>query len=523
MIAYFVELLGGIVRRISLLFIDIVLVALATLVASALRHDLTLSPDRLSVLLPYLLLTMVVAAVVLPAFGTGRSVWRLTTLKDYLRLAVATAFIVTGAVALGFAFNRLDGIARSLPVLQGLVMLFAMVGVRVLLRLRHAARQRPAPLQSPQDGAPARTVLVVGVSRLTEAYLLSIREFADDRVRVAGLLGRRESDIGRIVLEHPVLGTPDKLTSVLQDLELHGVTVDCIVVATRFSRLSPEARQALLDVEQAGHIPVEFLAEHMGLEEHLASKADGSASPRSSSSAFAIDDATLEALAARPYWRIKRIIDLAVALAGLIVLAPVMAVVALLVALDLGLPVVFPQQRPGLGGRPFRVYKFRTMGPSHDADGRRIADTKRLSAIGRFLRRTRLDELPQLFHVLMGDMSFIGPRPLLPADQSPTYATRLLVRPGITGWAQVVGGRAIPALDKAALDVWYVQNASLWLDLEILIRTIPLLILGERVSRPAIERAWRDLKLGGICRIDPAQAQAAALSWPPIDKQSRAA
>ncbi len=509
-------------RRLALLFIDLTLVAVATLLASALRHDFSVSADRLSSLLPYLLLTLGLAAIILPAFGTGRSVWRLTTLRDYLRLAVATAIIVAGGVALGFAFNRLDGIARSLPVLQGLVMLFAMVGVRVLLRLRHAARQRPAPLRSPQPST-RKTVLVVGLSRLTEAYLLSIREFAGDRIQVAGLLGRRESDIGRIVLEHPVLGTPENLVAVLRDLELHGVTVDSIVVATRFSRLSPEARQVLLDVEQAGHIPVEFLAEHMGLEEHLPSEADAPAAAKSSNAAFTIGNAELRSLAARPYWRIKRIIDFTVSLAGLIVCAPIMAVVAFLVALDVGLPVVFPQQRPGLGGRPFRLYKFRTMGPSHDAEGRRIPDGERLSAIGRFLRRTRLDELPQIYHVLTGDMSLIGPRPLLPADQSPSYATRLLVRPGITGWAQVMGGRDIPALDKAALDVWYVQSASLRLDLEILLRTIPLLLFGERVSRAAIERAWRELRLEGICRIDPAQARTVAVSWPPADKRSHAA
>src|SRR5690606_14671480 len=145
------------------------------------------------------------------------------------------------------------------PVLQGLVMLFALVGMRVLLRLRHAARQKPAPLSTPRLDSPAKTVLIIGLSRLTEAYLLSINEFAKDHIRVAGLLGRREGDIGRIVLEHPVLGTPEQLAAVLQDLELHGVSVDSIVVATRFSKLSPAARQALLDIEHTAQIPVEYL------------------------------------------------------------------------------------------------------------------------------------------------------------------------------------------------------------------------------------------------------------------------
>ncbi|MCL4768124.1 MAG: sugar transferase [Hyphomicrobiaceae bacterium] len=512
-------------RRFWLLLLDLSLVASATVLAAALRHDFHLPAERIAALIPYLLLTLGAAAVVLPAFGTGRSVWRLTTLRDYLRLTAATALVVAGGVALGFAFNRLDGIARSVPVLQALVMLFALVGVRVLLRLRHAARQRPLPLNLPEAaGSPARTVLVVGLSRLTEAYLLSIHEFSRHRVRVAGLLGSREGDIGRIVLEHPVLGTPENVGSVLQELELHGVSVDSIVVATRFSRLSPQARQALLDIEQSAHIPIEFLAEHMGLDEHLRQPGEAAATePPPARTAFAIGAAELGALAARPYWRVKRAIDFLAALAGLIALAPVMGLVALLVAFDVGRPVAFPQQRPGLGGRPFRLCKFRTMGASHDAGGRRIPDAERLSAIGRLLRRTRLDELPQLWYVLTGDMSFIGPRPLLPVDQSPAYAMRLLVRPGVTGWAQVMGGRDISALDKAALDVWYVHNASLRLDFEILMRTVPLMLFGERISRPAIERAWRDLVLEGICRIDPAQATAAAASWPPAGNRSQAA
>lgn len=506
-------------RRFLLTAIDLLLVAVSTALASVLRHDFSMSEDRFTALLPYLLLTLAVAAIVLPAFGTGRSVWRLTTLRDYVHLSIATVLIVMGGVVLGFSFNRLDGIPRSVPVLQGLVMLFAMVGVRVLLRLRHAARQRPQPLRPLQSDTQARTVLIVGLSRLTEAYLHSIKEFGGGHVRVAGLLGRREADIGRIVLEQPVLGLPEQLAKVLQKLELHGVAIDAIVVATRFSKLSADARQALLDTEQAGQIPVVYLAETMGFEAHLPPASEKAGGASLSNRAFAIDELQLAALAARPYWRVKRTLDVMVSLAGLIVLAPVLVLVALLVALDVGLPVVFAQQRPGLGGWPFRLIKFRTMGASHDADGRRLTDAERLSAIGRFLRRTRLDELPQLYHVLTGDMSFIGPRPLLPVDQSPDYALRLLVRPGITGWAQVIGGRDIAPLDKAALDVWYVQNASLRLDVEILLRTVPLLLFGERISRAAIETAWRDLTAGGICRIDPGEAMA----WRTAGREGRAA
>jgi lipopolysaccharide/colanic/teichoic acid biosynthesis glycosyltransferase len=173
--------------------------------------------------------------------------------------------------------------------------------------------------------------------------------------------------------------------------------------------------------------------------------------------------------------------------------------VAALVAIDVGLPVAFWQQRPGLGGRPFRLYKLRTMAAPHDALGRRVPDGERISGVGRLLRRMRLDELPQLLSILMGDMSFVGPRPLLPVDQPAEYSARLLVRPGLTGWAQVRGGREISAADKAALDVWYVQKASLVLDIKIVLATVPMLFFGERANPAAIRRAWRDLCEAGIC------------------------
>jgi lipopolysaccharide/colanic/teichoic acid biosynthesis glycosyltransferase len=123
-----------------------------------------------------------------------------------------------------------------------------------------------------------------------------------------------------------------------------------------------------------------------------------------------------------------------------------------------------------------------------------LLDHERLSPVGELLRRTRLDELPQLFNILRGDMSFIGPRPLLPRDQDVSHRARLLVRPGLTGWAQVVGGRAISANDKAALDVWYVKHASLWLDFKVVLKTIPIVLFGETISRHQIESAWSDLR-----------------------------
>jgi lipopolysaccharide/colanic/teichoic acid biosynthesis glycosyltransferase len=149
-----------------------------------------------------------------------------------------------------------------------------------------------------------------------------------------------------------------------------------------------------------------------------------------------------------------------------------MACISALVLLEIGSPVLFWQQRVGALGRNFLVYKFRTLRAPFDRRGRPLREDERLSTVGRLLRATHLDELPQLLNVLVGDMSLVGPRPLLPIDQPADPTVRLTVRPGMTGWAQIHGGKNISIAEKAALDEWYVRNLSLGLDLHIVIATV---------------------------------------------------
>ncbi|MEB3220453.1 MAG: sugar transferase [Candidatus Sericytochromatia bacterium] len=185
------------------------------------------------------------------------------------------------------------------------------------------------------------------------------------------------------------------------------------------------------------------------------------------------------------YEAAKRALDLAVAGAALLLLWPVMLAVALGVAARLGRPVVFRQVRPGLRGRPFEVLKFRSMSDARGPDGALLPDAERLGGFGAFLRRTSLDELPQLFNVLRGDLSLVGPRPLL-VDYLPLYtpeqARRHEVKPGITGWAQVNGRNAITWERRFELDLWYVTHRSWWLDLRILALTAWKVLRREGVS-----------------------------------------
>ncbi|MEG3971435.1 MULTISPECIES: sugar transferase [unclassified Microcoleus] len=183
---------------------------------------------------------------------------------------------------------------------------------------------------------------------------------------------------------------------------------------------------------------------------------------------------------------VKFVLDRLVAAIALLVFSPAILIVAIAIYLRMGSPIVFTQPRPGKNGEVFRFYKFRTMTSDCDADGNLLSDEKRLTAIGQFLRKTSLDELPQLWNVLKGDMSFVGPRPLMVEyleRYSPEQARRHDVMPGITGWAQINGRNTISWEQKFKLDVWYVDNWSLWLDLKILFLTVWKVVKKEGISQ----------------------------------------
>lgn len=182
---------------------------------------------------------------------------------------------------------------------------------------------------------------------------------------------------------------------------------------------------------------------------------------------------------------LKRLLDIVIASSALVLLSPVYALVAYKVRKNLGSPVLFRQLRPGLHGKPFEMVKFRTMKDALDAEGNPLPDSERLTPFGKMLRATSLDEMPELWNVIRGDMSIVGPRPLL-MEYLPLYneqqAKRHNVRPGITGYAQVNGRNAISWEKKFELDTWYVENQSLWLDFKIMLKTIKKVIAKDDIS-----------------------------------------
>jgi lipopolysaccharide/colanic/teichoic acid biosynthesis glycosyltransferase len=197
----------------------------------------------------------------------------------------------------------------------------------------------------------------------------------------------------------------------------------------------------------------------------------------------------------------KRWLDLLLIIPALILLTPVLLLLALLVRLTLGSPVLFCQRRPGLHGQPFTIYKFRSMTNACDADGNLLPDAERLPPFGQFLRSTSLDELPELLNVWRGEMSLVGPRPLLMCyldRYNPEQRRRHEVKPGLTGWAQINGRNALAWEEKFALDVWYVDHLSWWLDMKIIVLTVWKILKHEGISQPgqATMEEFRGNRLG---------------------------
>ncbi|SFV34569.1 sugar transferase [Hyphomicrobium facile] len=478
-------------HRFALLSVDVALIAISTLMAIALC-----SPQASSDLVgTYLLFTMAVAVPALLIFGLNRTVWRFTSLNDCLPILAVAIWIVALATAAVFSFDDVQAIPLSLPVMHGLLILCLLVGVRAAMRLRHSLRRRARLARELLARDGRQSVLLVGLSPVADLFLRCAAENAHERIHVAGILSDAERHHGRLLHSCRILGRPEAVEDVFHDLSVHGVRIDCIVLATPLDQLSAASQRSLAHLEKSHGIRVDHLSAQYGLGDltsTVPATVDDVSSAQINTPPVPVSGGGN--LAPSSYLRWKRLIDASVALIGIICLAPAMVVIGIIVMLDVGYPLIFWQQRPGALGKPIRILKFRTMGRARDQNGRALTDAERVSKIGTLLRRLRLDELPQVYNVLLGHMSLVGPRPLLPVDQPSSSAARLQLRPGLTGWAQIKGGRHLSIEDKTALDLWYIRNASFALDMLILLNTARTILFGERVDHRAIAQAWRDLR-----------------------------
>ncbi len=473
-----------------LLFVDVAIVGASTLFAIVLSSP-ELPLAALGHLGQYAVITSVTAVPVLILFRLNRMVWRFTSLSDAIWAAAATAVIVAISVLIGFSVDRLAGLPRAVPVMQALLMLYALVAARVAMRLRHLQRRRSGNINA--STSRRENVLVIGLNPAADLFFDFASKTGYASMKVVGVLSNAERHRGRLIRSREILGAPEAIDDVLHDLSVHGVLIDRIVLASPHWELSVNAQTALCKIEKERKIHIDRFSTRFDRT---------SAGTKNASDTTFIADGKVHEVGtpSASYLRWKRLVDAAAALAAIVIFAPLMLFVFVVVRLDVGSPAIFWQQRPGAGGRQIKILKFRTMGPVRTPDGRVLSDGERISRIGRLLRRLRLDELPQVFNILAGDMSFVGPRPLLPVDQPKACAARLQLRPGLTGWAQIKGGRSLSIEDKAALDLWYIKNASFTLDLVILAETVRTILFGERIDPGAIHKAWQEIAVNDMSR-----------------------
>jgi lipopolysaccharide/colanic/teichoic acid biosynthesis glycosyltransferase len=467
---------------------DLAVASLAPILAHWARQQEHFDLDAI---MSYWAASMLCSGACFLLFGIERSIWRYFSWRELVPLATAVVTAVSSASFLAFSLDRMQAVSRSEPLLHGAILLSCLIVIRIVARqVERSKRSRSARSRSSNN--PVRQALVIGTSPLAEVYLRMVDEMASFTRRpvdVVGIVAEKPRHVGRLLRGRPITGTLADIGNLTAKLSVHGVRVDLVVLAVQDKYHLSAASGFLRELEAEG-------AEIIALQTLFGGQPGFEAAPED----------PLRTSTPPPElgtWRGKRLVDIVLSAMLLILFSPLFLFVCACVLADIGSPVIFWQIRPGFRGVATRFYKIRTM--KHVQYGVVRPDQERISHLGRFLRRTRLDETPQLFNIIVGQMSFVGPRPLLPRDLHEDGSDRIQMRPGVTGWAQVNGGKLINPKDKMALDIWYAYHASFRLDLVILWRTVLTILRGDRVQHDAIEQArsflklrQRDLSPGGL-------------------------
>lgn len=411
-------------------------------------------------------------------FRISSIVPRFVSRVDVANIVKASAFASLATAGIVFGLTRLESIPRSMPALHFFVLITLWIGTRYLIAEFDKVTGRSGETQDP--GARFN-LIIVGANKLAVLYMGMLDCMPRRSARILALLDDAPHMRGRTLHGHLVAGNLAAAEKIVIEYASHGVFVNEILVTT----IDPAER---LDVEdrlgplcEARGIRLEYIGDKLDLEHATPEPGFVAGDP------VQVDTTSNRSL----YLGFRRFVEIGIAVFTFVFLAPVIALIWLLVLLDVGFPAVFWQERVGRGGKSIFIHKFRTLRGPVAKDGSLLNDAARLSPIGRFLRATRLDELPQIFDVLRGDMSLIGPRPLLPIDLPRDSAIRQRVAPGISGWAQVHGGKHLNAEEKNALDEWYVCNASFRVDIHILALTLVMPFKGDLRNEKEVLRSLR--------------------------------
>jgi len=459
---------------------DIVWGGISPLAAFLLRDGTINSPTGVAT---YCAISFLASLLVFQWFQTSSPISRFYSIRDAFELLKACVLIAALSAVAAFLLTRLEEAPRSIPILHFMLLASGLLGGRILVRLRDTRRES----RRPNSTNKIEHVLIIEASRLAWFFSKMVEELAPGGYQIVAILDERPKLKHRSLNGYPIIGAPTELEKVIADYAAHGVRIDKVVVAAQPEDLSETAWNEVSRVCRTLNIGLEVLPERL-ISEQSADGEETAADPVSSELA-GVPESSLHTSLDRPFWSIKRVIDVTIALSVAVVMSPVILIVFALVLLDVGTPAIFWQQRVGRNSTALHLYKFRTLKTLFDRQTKEKRDAQNPSTIGLFLRTTRLDELPQLWNVLSGEMSLVGPRPLLPVDQPNGSTLRLTVRPGVTGWAQICGGTLILPEEKSALDEWYIHHASLRLDLFIVFRTLGVLLNGDRRNEKAIALA----------------------------------
>jgi lipopolysaccharide/colanic/teichoic acid biosynthesis glycosyltransferase len=491
---------------------DVALAALSPLLALVLRNAPVLAWSKEGVISAggYCLLSLIFSLAAFTAFRIDGAIPRYLSVGDLTDVAKAVLLAELMTCAALFTFTRLDGIPRSTPAIHALVLGSGLLTARAVVHVIDRNRKfagRPQHITN---------VILIGLNDLSVLLMKLLQASITDPHSVIALLDEQPRWIGRSVNGVRVFGPPAHLDALIEEFATHGVSTELVVVGSEANELSNDNLSVVRRVCSRRKIDLAFLSDLLRVR-------GAERTPDVFHVAPVSNPSTVPAVTPSPYFRFKPFIDSLTAATLIIVLSPLWMLAAALAFVDVGSPVVFWQQRIGFRGYQFHLYKFRTLRSSFDRHGRKIREEHRLSRVGRLLRDTRLDEIPQLLNVLVGDMSLIGPRPLLTQDQPPNPAVRLMVRPGITGWAQVNGGTFLSATEKQVLDAWYICYASPWIDLRIVWMTMVSFVRGDRRSEQALAKARSDERMSvdgkdhGANKGAPSDGVALALNTEPAE------
>ena len=398
-----------------LYFFDFFCALVSPWIAWARCDPLLFTGDHIGGAAAYAVTGFVATVAVVAVSNIGHVLLEYFCRRDLAALVRVGSLSIVITMILMFGAARLDNIPRSLPAIHLVVLLALMVGWRWLAsRLANGRKVRDAA----SSKQPVEHILLIGANRWTWLYSGMVDALILGRQKIVAILDEDPQLCGRSIHGHRVIGNIHDIGAVVDEYAVHGILIWRVVVAGRREDIAQGSWIHLERVCAMREIKLDVLAEHLGLLD----KGIGEAGKCEPESALA---AELAIIRGRPYWRGKRAFDIAFACFLLIALAPLFLLTFIAVVVDVGRPTVFWQLRVGRDRKPILVYKFRTLRPPFRRDGTPIPEAARLTDIGRYLRATRLDELPQLFNVLRGDMSLIGPRPLMPVDLPQSAELRL--------------------------------------------------------------------------------------------------